>query len=167
MRFGTIVHLFPPEGNADPSAKNAKPYTYPNRAFFMGGVDTIRGYLQDAMMPQDMADAIILHNRTYPEEQRINPEIPLRAGDAFLLLRNELRFPIIGLLNGGVFADLGNLWSDTSEIDPTKLLRPSIGAGIRFVTPVGPLALDYGVLLFRRKALNEPFGTLHFSIGLF
>lgn len=161
FRFGTIVHLFPHAGNA-------KPYTYPNRAFFMGGVDTIRGYFQDSMIPQDTADWLISHNRKVPPDKKIDPRTILPAGDAFLLLRNELRFPIVGLLNGGVFVDLGNLWSNTSEIDPTKLFRPSAGMGIRFATPVGPLALDYGVLLLRRKtSLKEPFGTLHFSIGLF
>jgi outer membrane translocation and assembly module TamA len=34
-------------------------------------------------------------------------------------------------------------------------------------TPVGPIALDYGVVLRRREDFGEPFGTLHFSIGLF
>ncbi|MBN1654986.1 MAG: BamA/TamA family outer membrane protein, partial [Deltaproteobacteria bacterium] len=161
LRLGWILHLFPPPGET-------KPYTYPNRAFFMGGVDTIRGYFQDAMMPQDTADDIIRYNRSVTPDERIKLENVMRDGDAFILFRNEVRFPIVGLLNGGFFTDLGNLWSDTSRIDPAKLLRPSIGAGIRFATPVGPLALDYGILLLRRKAwLNEPFGTLHFSIGLF
>jgi outer membrane translocation and assembly module TamA len=44
-------------------------------------------------------------------------------------------------------------------------LRYTAGAGVRVSTPVGPLALDYGINLDRRP--NEDFGAVHFSIGLF
>jgi outer membrane protein insertion porin family len=37
--------------------------------------------------------------------------------------------------------------------------------GLRVNTPVGPLALDYGVNLDPRY--YEDFGAFHFSIGLF
>jgi outer membrane translocation and assembly module TamA len=36
---------------------------------------------------------------------------------------------------------------------------------VRLSTPVGPLAVDYGVNLDRRR--QEDFGAVHFSIGLF
>lgn len=187
VRAGSIFHL------------SADSETYPNRAFYLGGVDTIRGYFQDAMMPQDTADEILQHNKevehhnevierysgvferlqpagedeTVPRLQKWNPNAFVRSADLFLLLRGEIRFPIVGQLHGGLFTDLGNLWADPygrlPDSRPVELyrLRPSAGAGIRLATPVGPLALDYGILLDRRKELDEPFGTLHFSIGLF
>jgi len=37
----------------------------------------------------------------------------------------------------------------------------------RLSTPVGPIALDWGFNLARRRALNERSSALHFSIGLF
>ena len=40
-----------------------------------------------------------------------------------------------------------------------------VGAGIRLVTAIGPLALDYGFNLTRRPW--EDLGAFHFSIGLF
>jgi outer membrane protein assembly factor BamA len=147
LRFGRVFHL------SDDSE------TYPNRQFFLGGVDTIRGFQQDALIPQDLADEI--------EE---NPDIPapevLTGGDTFLLGRFELRFPLTGDLHAGLFADVGNLWTDPTEIDPIDL-RPTAGLGLRIGTPVGPLAFDYGFNILRRRELNEPFGAFHFSIGLF
>jgi outer membrane protein assembly factor BamA len=144
-RIGRIFHL------------TADSKTYPNRAFFLGGVDTLRGYFQDELIPQDIADIA---------DDNFDPNSVVRSGDAFVLLRAELRFPIYRELQGGVFTDTGNLWADAANLDPLSL-RPTGGAGLRLATPVGPIALDYGVLFLRRRELGEPFGTLHFSIGLF
>lgn len=133
--------------------------TYPNRAFFLGGVDTMRGYLQDAMVPQDLATKVFL-------DPSLTSGSIVRAGDAFVLLRSEVRFPLYDQLRGGVFLDMGNLWAEAENLWPFAL-RQSVGAGLRLSTPVGPVAIDYGILLRRRTPLREPFGTLHFSIGLF
>ena len=111
-------------------------------------------------MPQDIADEIVRSS----DPPAVNSIV--RSGDAFVLLRGELRFPIYGQLGGGLFTDIGNLWADASSMDPFDL-RPTAGAGLRLNTPVGPIAVDYGIVLNRRSALREPFGTLQFSIGLF
>jgi outer membrane protein assembly complex protein YaeT len=146
-RFGRVFHL---DENSE---------TYPNRAYFLGGVETMRGYFQDAMIPQDKAEVVI-------NDPNIGPNDVVRAGDTFILFRGELRFPIFGPIYGGVFTDIGNLWSDPRFFD-LFALRPTAGVGLRVKTPVGPLALDYGLLLLRREELQEPVGTFHFSIGLF
>ncbi|HET8935062.1 MAG TPA: POTRA domain-containing protein [Polyangiales bacterium] len=148
-RLGRIMHL------------GGSTYTFPNRAFFLGGVDTMRGYYQDSLMPQDVYD------RVFPKQSEQDQALSsvVRSGDAFVLLRGELRFPIYGQLGAGLFADLGNLWRDANNISLN--LQPTAGAGLRVNTPVGPIALDYGIVLLRRSRIQEPFGTLHFSIGLF
>ena len=146
-RYGRIIHL------------SHRSETYPNRQFFLGGIDTVRGYRQDAMIPQDLADAI----RDNPQ---LDPRQVVQGGDTFLLARAELRFPIVGSLRGGLFADFGNLWRDPKRLDPLAL-RPTAGLGLRIRTPVGPIAFDYGILLARRRYLDEGFGAFHFSIGLF
>jgi outer membrane protein assembly complex protein YaeT len=133
--------------------------TYPNRAFFLGGVDTMRGFLQDTLIPQDVAEQVI-------GDENLSPNAIVRSGDAFVLFRGEVRFPIYGQLQGGVFTDLGNLWADPANQDPFQL-RPTAGLGLRLATPVGPIALDYGFNLKRRAALDERPSALHFSIGLF
>ncbi len=147
LRFGRVFHL-------DDSSK-----TYPNRAFFLGGVDSMRGYLQDALVPQDLADEI-------ERDERLTVNDVVRGADTFVLFRGEVRFPIVGVLQGGFFTDIGNSWNDPTRLNPFQL-RPTAGLGLRVSTPVGPLALDYGFILVRRAWLNEPFGSLHFSIGLF
>jgi outer membrane protein assembly complex protein YaeT len=150
VRVGRILHLV------------AGSQTYPNRAFFLGGVDTMRAYFQDELVPQDIADSFAREQ----DRSRSNVESIVRAGDAFVLVRGELRFPIYGQLGAGLFTDIGNLWADASNMNPFDL-RPTAGAGLRLNTPVGPIAVDYGIVLKRRHYLQEPFGTLQFSIGLF
>ncbi|MEM9193151.1 MAG: POTRA domain-containing protein [Myxococcota bacterium] len=147
-RFGRVFHL------------NDNSKTYPNRAYYLGGVDSLRGYLQDALVPEDVA-------REVEDDPNLGANDVVRAGDSFLLLRGELRFPIVGDLFGGVFVDVGNVWADPTLIIDEFGLRPTAGLGLRLATPVGPLAFDYGFNLLRRSELKEPIGAFHFSIGLF
>jgi outer membrane protein assembly complex protein YaeT len=140
--------------------------TYPNRAYFLGGVDSLRGFLQDQVLPQDQVE-LIDSERT--QGRTLNPAAIVRTGDFFYLGRAELRFPLFGSLQGGVFVDVGNVWAfgDAVRFEALFRLRVSAGAGVRITTPVGPIALDYGFNLTRREDLAEPFGAFHFSIGLF
>jgi outer membrane protein insertion porin family len=147
LRVGHILHL----------ANGSK--TYPNRSFYLGGVDTMRAYFQDELVPQDLVPQFSMPNP--PDVNTI-----VRGGDAFVLVRFELRFPLYGQLGGGIFTDIGNLWADAANMNPLNL-RPTAGAGLRLNTPVGPIAVDYGIVLIRRSELQEPFGTLQFSVGLF
>jgi len=147
IRIGRIFHL------------SSDSQTYPNRAFFLGGVETVRGYLEDEMIPQDIADQIAKDNK-------LDPNAIVRSGDVFVLVRTELRFPLYHELHGGVFSDLGNLWAVASNLDPFKL-RPTAGFGLRLTTPVGPIALDWGFNLSPRYSLGERANAIHFSIGLF
>jgi len=155
--------------------------TYPNRQYFLGGVDSLRGYLQDALIPEELATLL-----ERDASGRASPGAVYRGGDAFMLARAELRFPIVGSLGGGAFLEAGNVWADARNFDPFDL-RPTAGLGIRLATPVGPLAFDYGFVLLRRslpvsscEAVSstsarlcaadvpfEPVGAFHFSIGLF
>jgi outer membrane translocation and assembly module TamA len=88
------------------------------------------------------------------------------GGEAFLLAKAELRMRLRGSLEGGIFADVGNLW-----LDPEKYrlldLRANVGFGLRFVTPIGPAALDFGFNLDPDAAVNERTVAPHFTIGLF
>jgi outer membrane translocation and assembly module TamA len=78
----------------------------------------------------------------------------------------ELRIPIKGAFETAVFSDVGNLWVDaTYPFEHGFPIRASVGSGIRYQTPIGPLAFDYGINL-TRKAF-EDFGAFHFAIGLF
>lgn len=152
LRYGRIVHL---------NTRDSASVTYPNRAYYLGGVDSMRGFLQDQVLPQDRAD------------ESLRTGIPagavIRGGDTMALLRMELRFPIVSDLHGGIFSDIGNVWSDAENVGVGSdiRLRANTGLGIRVQTPVGPIALDYGFNLTRNEILGEPFGALHFSVGVF
>ena len=146
FRWGVIQHLI------------SGSQTYPDRLFFLGGVDSMRGFLQDALVPQDVADKIL-----GPQQLDIQ-NVAIRGGDVFLNPRFELRIPFGGIWEGGVFLDTGNVWVEPKNFNPT-VLRYAAGAGLRVGTPIGPIAFDYGVNLIKRPW--EDRGNFHFSIGLF
>ena len=80
--------------------------------------------------------------------------------------RLELRFPILLPVEGALFGDVGNLWTDPNDFLARPFaLRADVGAGVRVDTPVGPLVFDYGINITRRP--YEDFGAFHFAIGLF
>jgi outer membrane protein insertion porin family len=130
--------------------------TYPDRLFFLGGFDSIRSFLVNSVVPQDVADKI-------PSELRIE-DVAIRGGDLSFNPRAELRLPVNDVASFGLFVDAANLWVDPASFEPYRL-RYAGGAGVRVATPVGPLALDYGINLNRRPW--EDFGALHFSVGLY
>jgi outer membrane protein insertion porin family len=111
--------------------------------FFVGTQNvTIRGYRLEDVGPKD-----------------INGD-PI-GGNSLLLLSGQLRFPVTEGLSLVGFIDAGNLY-DKNDFDPTRL-RVGVGAGIRFVTPLGPLALDWGFKINREP--GEKPSEIHFNIG--
>jgi outer membrane protein insertion porin family len=125
-RYGRVVHLV--YGSE----------AYPNRRFYLGGTN-FRGFYQNQMVPQDL------------EDKRVPGQgIVSRGAEVFVASQNELRFPLVGELYGGVFVDAGNLWTNPQELNLRKL-EPVVGLGLRFQTPVASLAFDYGVRLPTRN----------------
>jgi outer membrane protein insertion porin family len=62
------------------------------------------------------------------------------------------------------FLDAGNVYSEENQFDLGELRR-SAGFGIRFITPVGPVRLDWGFKLDRRP--GEQLVELGFLLGTF
>jgi outer membrane protein assembly factor BamA len=158
MRWGQNVQLIP----------GSK--TYPDRLFFFGGVDTTRGFSQDSVIPQDVAERILADRDRQGDPgvdaaALLTPDkVVIRGGDLLLNPKVELRIPLGGVFQTAAFLDSGNLWLDPGAVVPWRL-RYAAGTGLRAATPVGPLALDLGVNLDRRE-WEDPF-AFHFSIGLF
>ncbi len=141
--------------------------TYPDRLFYFGGVDSIRGFIQDSVIPEDLAQRILGDRKKSLVDDRAiltADSVAIRGGNVVLNPRAELRIPLAGVLQTALFFDTGNVWLDPRSVDPTRL-RYAAGTGIRAVTPVGPLALDIGFNLDKRP-WEDPF-AFHFSIGLF
>ncbi|RUM92885.1 MAG: outer membrane protein assembly factor BamA [Thermodesulfatator sp.] len=94
--------------------------------FFLGGLDSIRGFKYGDVSPRD-------------------PETDERVGGEYMgYLQSELIFPIIQNmgLNGVVFYDAGNVWAK-HNMDIGNL-RMSVGGGVRWLSPMGPLRVEWG-----------------------
>lgn len=154
--------------------------TYPDRLFFLGGVQSLRGWNRDAFYPQDFVDRIRDDAETKPDtdpSKLTAAKVGLRGGNLMVNPRIEIRIPIRGIFETVIFSDAGNVWVD--PLYPFERgfrrgspLRFSGGSGLRIQTPIGPIAFDYGVnisrYLFPDDYLSlEDFGAFHFAIGLF
>jgi outer membrane protein assembly factor BamA len=145
--------------------------TYPDRLLFLGGADSIRGFSQDSLIPEDIAQRLL-----DPNGRLQVSEVVIRGGDAFVNPRAELRIPLTGNVQTALFVDAGNLWTDPRRVNPLAL-RYAAGSGVRISTPIGPLVFDYGFNADRvldelfpkreRKRTWESIGAFHFSIGVF
>lgn len=159
FRWGVIHHLL--SGSR----------TYPDRLFFMGGVDSLRGFLQDSVVPQDIAKRLLDSSSGLS----LN-EVVIRGGDIFFNPRAELRVPLGSSVETALFLDAGNLWTDPTHVEPFDL-RYAVGTGLRIATPIGPLVFDYGFNVDRvlddifpkrdNQRFWEDLGAFHFSIGLY
>jgi len=114
---------------------SSNPVPLPER-FFAGGNTTNRGFPENQAGPRDPVTGFPL------------------GGDAFLFFGTELRFPIVGKTLGGVlFHDMGNVYSDLNSLSfrfhqhdrqDFNYMVHSVGIGIRYRTPVGPVRVDLG-----------------------
>ncbi len=153
--------------------------TYPDRLFFMGGIDSMRGWLQDTFVPQDYADQIArdIHKPLSDPSKFTISQVAVRGGNLMVNPRLELRIPVHSPFETVLFFDSGNVWADAAYPFVGGFhfpLRTAIGTGVRLQTPIGPVAFDYGVNLSRLvegssdpRYTYEDFGAFHFAIGLF
>lgn len=157
----------------DPSSRTIIP-----RRFFLGGASSMRGWAEEEMIEEDVRGAVLAEAHAC----NVSPTDPActdrgrsvnagnapvsQGGEAFVLFKVEVRVPLKGSLEAGFFADLGNLWLNPEAMDVTQL-RADLGFGLRFVTPIGPAALDLGFNVNPDGRLNERTFAPHFTVGLF
>jgi outer membrane protein assembly factor BamA len=111
--------------------------------FYAGGPTTVRGFGQN-----DLGGVTL--------------EGDSLGGQAVAILNQELRFPIWKHLQGGVYWDAGNAWLTSEDFDLGDL-RQSVGLGLRYVFPFGPVRVEYAWILARRP--GEPRGRFVFGLG--
>jgi len=128
--------------------------------FYLGGISTLRGYKGRTVSPfvttpeYDLQTGkIIAENRAYV------------GGDTEAILNVEYTVPLLkeAGLKGVVFFDAGN--TDDGVGNTFSDILMSYGFGIRWLSPIGPLRLEYGIPINPRDF--DDSGKLEFSIGSF
>ena len=111
--------------------------------FFLGGVDTIRGYEQWEIYPESL-----------------NPY----GGDKVFFANLEYRIPVSPQLTAALFFDIGQVWDETvrnpfSEINMKKGL--GVEARLNMFGMLARIGWGYGL----DRLSGEPAGKFHFTIG--
>jgi outer membrane protein insertion porin family len=116
--------------------------------FFVGGIDTIRGFEYGMAGPVDRAT-----------------NDPLGA-TKMVVFNAEWIFPLsreIGL-QGALFFDVGKAWgTNTGENARTRCIAFGVGPGIRWFSPFGPIHIDLGFNLNPKK--GEKAQVIEFTGG--
>ena len=119
--------------------------------FFLGGPNTIRSFKAQEVSPEDSSGTKI-------------------GGNIELLANVEYTVPLFFGIQAAAFFDAGNVWgpdiSAGQKFDIT-VLHYAVGAGLRWLSPFGPIRVDYGLNLNRdtKPPARQSFGNFQFSVG--
>ena len=113
--------------------------------YVLGGINSLRGFRYIGTTNPGTSDVI--------------------GGTTMLVFNVEMVFPFIkdAGMKGVIFYDAGNAWNDRYYLDD---LRQSVGLGIRWYSPIGPLRLEYGYVLNRKGLNDDSTGRWEFTIGM-
>ncbi len=137
--------------------------------YFTGGGNSVRGFRENSLGPRELL-----------ETTTGGVELTNTGGEFLLVTNAELRFPLPLLsryrFSAAAFVDGGNTWADFSTVSwrdfrPTAPkedvevtdYRYSLGGGIRYNTPVGPIRLDVGFPI-KKDEFTESY-RFHLSLG--
>jgi len=113
-----------------------------NDRYYIGGANTIRGFSEKDLGPKS--------------------ELGTPTGaDIILIFNQEFRYPIISKFWGSIFTDIGNGYRNRADIKFNNL-AVSYGLGIQFLSPAGPIRLDYARRV-KVKGINSGY-KFHFTI---
>lgn len=137
-------------GSIAPGAGVAARVPFAKR-YFLGGSTSLRGWGRYEVSPLSGSG------------------LPL-GGFSMFQATVEARVRLLGQLGAVLFLDAGNVWEDEWQLRFDDL-RAAAGPGLRYVTPVGPVRIDFGYqlnpipgLLVDGKPETRRW-RVHFSIG--
>jgi outer membrane protein insertion porin family len=127
---------------------SGKPYPF-FKNFNGGGLGTVRGFEQNSLGPVDATGSFI-------------------GGTKRLNINAELYVPFPGSGNDRTlrlfgYMDAGNVWGEQKVVGRKDPIRTSVGVGISWISPVGPLKLSYGKPI--TKVDSDRIQNLQFQIG--
>jgi outer membrane protein insertion porin family len=112
--------------------------------YFPGGMNSVRGFAERSLGPREGNDVI--------------------GGDKQAVLNAEVLFPILEQygLRGVAFFDTGQAFAKSEGFDLGEFRR-SIGVGARWLSPFGPLRVEFGFPL--NKKSGDDTSVVGFSLG--
>jgi outer membrane protein insertion porin family len=142
--------------------------------FFAGGRSTNRAFDTDLLgipgVTVDHDTRATVHDTGTGSCADTYPNLPgydcdsgptIVGGNGFLGINAEFRFPIFGNLGGALFYDAAQVWKRPSDIrvalEGENGLRQGVGVGLRYMTPIGPVRVEYGWPL---DARTVPFNVI-------
>ncbi|MFA7383099.1 MAG: outer membrane protein assembly factor BamA [Desulfurivibrionaceae bacterium] len=147
LKWDSVFHVKGSIGYVVENEENKLPVY---EKFYLGGLNTIRGFDSGKVSPLELNPDGITYSRI--------------GGEKMWYANLEWIFPLakdIGL-KGLVFFDIGNVYTDSQTWDVADL-RYSTGFGFRWMSPMGPLRLEWGWNLDPKE--GEDQGVWDFSIG--
>jgi outer membrane protein assembly factor BamA len=125
-------------GLAQPFSNSRVPLS---EEFFTGGGNSLRGFPLDGAGPQRQVQVCSSGSSTNCSYIQVPA-----GGNELLIINTEARIPLpikkgLGLV---VFYDGGNVFPSVGFHDFASLYTSSVGLGLRYATPVGPVRIDLG-----------------------
>ncbi len=168
-RFGLARVMTPADRDRNGSISESERRLPISERFFTGGATTLRGFKFETAGRQ----GILAPRPSCQTPSNSCFELPALVplgGDALTVLNFELRYPLTSRMRLVPFYDLGNVFYKVSDLN-WKNMTNTVGMGIRFNTPLGPIGVDYGFLLdppafqFGQATLRQPRGAFHIRFG--
>lgn len=127
--------------------------------YFLGGINSVRGFSERSLGPRE--PACVTDTSTTPSTVTCSGSDVI-GGNTAAVMNAELLFPIMEQygVRGVAFFDMGNAFSNGINFGD---LRRSVGAGVRWMSPFGPLRVELGFPL--NKKPGDDTSVLGFSIG--
>jgi outer membrane protein insertion porin family len=124
--------------------------------YFLGGINSVRGFTERSLAPRAPSGCDTNGQNCTSTD--------VIGGDKAVVVNTELLFPIMESygVRGVAFFDMGNAFSESQSFSFGDLRR-SIGAGVRWMSPFGPLRVELGFPL--NKKPHDETSVLGFSIG--
>jgi len=123
-----------------------------SQLFFSGGGTTLRGFPIDEAGPQRLVPFCnVLQNQS----GCVDVTVPV-GGKQLFILNSEVRFPlrITKSVGGVIFYDGGNVYSAINFNNFVNNYTSTVGFGLRYATPIGPVRFDIGRLLNPVPGIN-------------
>jgi len=136
-------------GYLEDDRKDGDPRGLPTyEKYMIGGINSLRGYDWYDVSPRDENNEVV-------------------GGEKMMTINFEFAFPLLldSGLYGVAFNDFGNVWKVGETGYRTNDLYRTVGGGLRYLSPMGPIRLEYGKPIGRKPEHHGGGGQWEFTMG--